>query len=81
MEENKTASKKGGGIAKKARLELEDKTGKSVISGENFYRRQNKNRSKPRPTKDNCFEDKTIYFSTLIIFREPVATASYPHFS
>jgi len=36
MEENKTASKKGGGIARKARLELEDKTGKSVISGENF---------------------------------------------
>ena len=36
MEENKAAGKKGGGIAKKARLELEDKTGKSVISGENF---------------------------------------------
>lgn len=36
MEENKTASKKGGRIAKKARLELEEKTGKSVISGENF---------------------------------------------
>ncbi len=36
MEENKIASKKGGSIAKKARLELENKTGKSVISGENF---------------------------------------------
>ncbi len=36
MEENKVASKKGGGIAKKARLELEEKTGKSVISGDNF---------------------------------------------
>jgi len=36
MEENKAAGKKGGGIAKKARRELEDKTGKSVISGENF---------------------------------------------
>lgn len=36
MEENKVASQKGGGIAKKARLELETKTGKSVISGENF---------------------------------------------
>ncbi len=36
MEENKAAGKKGGGIAQKARLELEDKTGKSVISGENF---------------------------------------------
>ncbi len=36
LEENKAAGQKGGGIAKKARLELEDKTGKSVISGENF---------------------------------------------
>jgi hypothetical protein len=36
MEENKSAGKKGGGIAKKARLELENKTGKSVITGENF---------------------------------------------
>jgi hypothetical protein len=36
VEENAKASKKGGGIAKKARLELEDKTGKSVITGENF---------------------------------------------
>lgn len=34
--ENAKASKKGGSIAKKARLELEDKTGKSVITGENF---------------------------------------------
>ena len=30
------AGKKGGGIAKKARLELEEKTGKRVISGENY---------------------------------------------
>lgn len=36
VEENAKASKKGGNIAKKARLELEDKTGKSVITGENF---------------------------------------------
>ena len=36
MEENKEASKKGGGIAKKARLELEHKTGKSVITGKNY---------------------------------------------
>jgi len=36
MKENKAAGKKGGRIAKKARLELEKKTGKSVISGENF---------------------------------------------
>ncbi len=36
MDENKKASKKGGGIAKKARLELETKTGKKVVTGENF---------------------------------------------
>jgi len=36
MEENKTAGKTGGGIAKKARLELEDKTGQKVISAENY---------------------------------------------
>jgi hypothetical protein len=36
LPENKVAGKKGGGIAKKARLELEEKTGKRVISGENY---------------------------------------------
>lgn len=36
MKENANASKTGGAIAKKARLELEDKTGKDVITGENF---------------------------------------------
>jgi DNA-damage-inducible protein D len=36
LPENKVASKKGGRIAKNARLELEDKTGKSVITGENY---------------------------------------------
>ena len=36
MEENKVAGKKGGGIAKKARLDLEEKTGKRVVSGENY---------------------------------------------
>ena len=36
MEENKEAGKKGGSIAKKARLELEEKTGKRVITGENY---------------------------------------------
>jgi DNA-damage-inducible protein D len=34
--ENAKASKKGGAIAKNARLALEDKTGKSVVTGENF---------------------------------------------
>lgn len=36
MEENKIASIIGGRISKKARLELESKTGKSVVTGESF---------------------------------------------
>jgi len=36
MKENKVASKLGGGIAKKARKELEKKTGKKVVTGENY---------------------------------------------
>ena len=36
MVENADAGKKGGKIAKKARLELESKTGKSVITSENY---------------------------------------------
>jgi len=36
MPENAEAGKKGGSIAKRARLDLENKTGKSVVTGENF---------------------------------------------
>ena len=36
MTENAEAGKKGGRIAKRARLELEQKTGRSVVTGENF---------------------------------------------
>jgi hypothetical protein len=36
LNENEVASKKGGSVAKNARKELEDKTGKSIITGENF---------------------------------------------
>ena len=36
MEENKIAGKKGGGIAKKARLDLEEKTGKRVVTTDNY---------------------------------------------
>ena len=36
MPENKIASKAGGGIAKKARVDLEQKTGKKVVSSDNF---------------------------------------------
>ena len=38
MEENKIAGKKGGRISKKARIELERKTNKKVVSGGNFLR-------------------------------------------
>src|SRR4030065_107851 len=44
MKENKVAGKKGGGIAKKARLELETKTGKRVVTGENFLPPDSKKR-------------------------------------
>ncbi len=36
LRENAIASKKGGAVAKNARKELESKTGKSVVTGENF---------------------------------------------
>jgi hypothetical protein len=36
MTENKTAARTGGRIAKKARLDLESRTGKSVVTGANF---------------------------------------------
>jgi len=36
MPENKSAAKNGGGIAKKARQELETKTGKKIVSNENY---------------------------------------------
>jgi hypothetical protein len=36
MDENKVAGKKGGGGARKARLDLEDKTGRRVVTGESF---------------------------------------------
>lgn len=42
MVENKAAGKKGGGIAKKARLELEQKTGRKVVSKENYLRGEKK---------------------------------------
>ena len=36
LRENAKASKKGGAVAKNARKELESKTGKNVVTGENF---------------------------------------------
>ncbi len=36
MPQNKKAARTGGGIAKRARLELESQTGRKVVSGENY---------------------------------------------
>jgi hypothetical protein len=36
MDENKVAARTGGNIAQKARLELEEKTGQRVVTGQNF---------------------------------------------
>jgi DNA-damage-inducible protein D len=36
MTANKTAAQAGGGIAKRARLQLESQTGRRVVSGENY---------------------------------------------
>lgn len=42
LEENKVAGKRGGNIAKNARMELENQTGKKVISSENYLPHSNK---------------------------------------
>jgi len=49
MNENESAAKTGGGIAKKARLELEGKTGKRVVSAENYLPPGKKNIGKKTP--------------------------------
>lgn len=41
MTENQKASEQGGGIAKKAPLELEEKTGKKIVSKDNFLPNKN----------------------------------------
>lgn len=46
MNENADAAKTGGSIAKKARLELEGKTGKRVVSAENYLPPSKKNLAK-----------------------------------
>jgi len=51
MAENKTAAKTGGKIAKRARLELESKTGKKVVTDEN-YLPPGGNAKKLRPNSD-----------------------------
>jgi hypothetical protein len=41
MNENKVAGEKGGGVAKVARIDLEKKTGKKVVTGGNFLKKPN----------------------------------------
>jgi prophage antirepressor-like protein len=45
LEQNKIPAKSGGQVAKNARKELESKTGKGVVSGENFLPPPEKNRN------------------------------------
>ncbi len=49
--ENANASKKGGAVAKNARKELEAKTGKSVVTGENFLPPAKEKKSLPSENK------------------------------
>ena len=44
LKENKVPAKKGGRIAKNARLELEQKTGKKIVSGKNFLKASKKDK-------------------------------------
>lgn len=52
LAENKIPAKKGGKIAKDARIALEEKIGKSVITGENFLQKS-KNKKICQPTFDH----------------------------
>ncbi|MDO8593123.1 MAG: hypothetical protein Q7R92_05200 [bacterium] len=51
MNENKIAGRRGGGVAKKARIDLEQKTGKKVISSRNFLSRRQTGLNKPEVKK------------------------------
>lgn len=49
IKENKKAAKEGGKIAKNARVQLENRTGKKVVTGENFLPKT----KKPKQIKNN----------------------------
>ena len=51
MDENKDAGKKGGGIAKKARRELEANTGRKVVTQESFLPPESKKALPPSRRK------------------------------
>jgi hypothetical protein len=50
LQQNAQAGKKGGAVAKNARKELESKTGKSVVTGENFIPPKKENKKLERTT-------------------------------
>ena len=54
LEENKIPAKKGGKIAKDARVALEEKIGKSVITGENFLPKSKNNDLCKQMEDTNC---------------------------
>ncbi len=56
LTENADAGKKGGHIAKKARLELEQKTGKNVVTGDSFLPYGNRGKIEGKASPDD--EDK-----------------------
>jgi hypothetical protein len=59
MKKNKVAGKKGGGIAKKARRELEAKTGRKVVTGESFLPPSSKKElSKSKNNSSSGLSDK-----------------------
>jgi hypothetical protein len=51
MTENKIASKRGGSVAKKARIDLESKTDKKVVTGGNFLKKTKNNFKKLSQSK------------------------------
>jgi hypothetical protein len=55
LPQNAKASKKGGAVAKNARIELESKTGKSVVTGENFLPPSKENQQLPTQKKEKGF--------------------------
>ena len=62
LTENAKAGKKGGKIAKDARLALEQKTGKKVVSGENFLPPKNEHK-KLNDKQLNGFQTIRVYLS------------------
>ncbi len=44
MKENKIAGKKGGGVAKKARIDLENRAGKKIVTSDNFLKNLKKDK-------------------------------------